>query len=234
MSDKAIGVIAEGITDFYIIEAALNAILTESFTVNLIQPEEPMGCTGGGWPGVYRWCRQVSAAGGETLASSPLLSEYDIIIIHLDADVSTSQYSDGNITDNPNNDLPCQINWPPICDTIDRLVAVVEGWLSPLVIDPHSVLCIPSFCTESWVAVGVFGKNDRSILNDIEFYDKIYQYLHGMPSRQRLVGTKDGKFKKNTQKYKVNRSTITENWDFIKEHCLQARDFSNSVELSLL
>lgn len=234
MSDLAIGVIAEGITDFYIIEAALNAILTESFTINLIQPEEPMGCTGGGWSGVYRWCRQVSAAGGETLTTSPLLSQYNIIIVHIDADVSTFQYSHGNITDNLNNDLPCQTNWPPIQDTIDNLTNVVLGWLSPLEVDRHTVLCIPSVCTESWAAVGIFGKFDKSILKTIEHNCQVCQYLHSKPTSIRLITTKSGKYKKLPPKYKANCHHVTQNWEFIKFHCSQAKDFNNSIVLSII
>ena len=47
-----IGLVAEGHTDFVIIEAALSAILDCSFVLTLLQPEPTQPTLGGGWSGV--------------------------------------------------------------------------------------------------------------------------------------------------------------------------------------
>ena len=49
-----IGLVAEGHTDFVIIEAALSAILDCSFVLTLLQPEPTQPTLGSGWSGVLK------------------------------------------------------------------------------------------------------------------------------------------------------------------------------------
>ena len=62
-----IALVAEGLTDGVVIEAALQAILCgRPFILKQIFPEgsDTFGEMGAGWVGVYRWCRQSARRGG--------------------------------------------------------------------------------------------------------------------------------------------------------------------------
>ncbi|ETR72677.1 MAG: hypothetical protein OMM_07385 [Candidatus Magnetoglobus multicellularis str. Araruama] len=93
MSDYKIGIVVEGTTDRIIIESALNHIFQDQYyTMIQLQPERNFqhggfDSTGAGWGGVYRWCRQVVDMGFK-ISENPSLKKFDIIIIHLDADVA--------------------------------------------------------------------------------------------------------------------------------------------------
>src|SRR5262249_31104571 len=68
------------------------------------------GATGSGWVGVYKWCHQAAARGNGRLRTDALVFEnYDLVILHLDADVAGANYGQGSIqplsTDGP---LPCE------------------------------------------------------------------------------------------------------------------------------
>ena len=58
MSDPRIALVAEGPTDFVVIEAALKAILQRPFVLNQLQPEPTRPEIGGGWGGVFKWCQE--------------------------------------------------------------------------------------------------------------------------------------------------------------------------------
>ena len=103
MSDPLrIALVAEGPTDGVVIEAALKAILGERpFVLTQLQPEGSLafGALGAGWVGVYRWSRQSSGRGKGRLQNDALLFQtYDLLILHLDADVAGYNYEDGSIT----------------------------------------------------------------------------------------------------------------------------------------
>jgi len=233
MSDLAIGLVAEGTTDVIVIRAALNAILDRNYTLTAIQPEEPLGCFGGGWGGVYRWCRQVAKLGGTYLAGSTTLSHYDLIIIHLDADVGSLSYASANITDNDFDDLPCKTNWPPIYDTVDNLYKAVTRWLSPLLLNDKVIICIPSLCTESWVVAALYGRNDTNITTNVELNEYILNYLLSRPARERLVKQSTGALKKIPLRYKQAEHIFSQEWQGIEASCSQARDFKNSLMLAI-
>lgn len=93
-----IALVAEGVTDFVFLEAVLRAMLPpeRTFDFKLLQPEESAafssgghaGAFGGGWRGVYKWCHQ-QVVSFEGLRDHPLLLNYDLLMIHLDADVAS-------------------------------------------------------------------------------------------------------------------------------------------------
>src|SRR5258708_36174612 len=93
-----VGVVAEGWTDRSVIEAAVAALLGDRpYDLNLLQPEDPATTApfGGqrqfGWAGVYRWCRESVDRAGR-LGADISLQTYDLIILHLDADVADVNY----------------------------------------------------------------------------------------------------------------------------------------------
>lgn len=236
MSDLSIGLVVEGPTDALVIEAGLRYILDNPFTYATLQPQVPTGEFGGGWGGVFRWCRQVASVGGATLSDNPTLAMHDLFIIQVDADVAGFRYGDANVSDPPANDLPCEQACPPALDTVCQLSEVVKGWLAPSELGRKGVLCIPSKCIEAWVAAGLYGQSDPEFLDDLECDLNIVAYLHGKPSRERLVVMKKSKvmnrskFKKRRARYQRNVETLTRQWKFIERWCPQAKTFREAVE----
>jgi hypothetical protein len=94
MSNLRVALIAEGETDFLLVEAALKAILPAPFILTLIQPEATQPRLGTGWGGVLRWGRQSQERGFPSLEDDPTLSNFQIFVIHLDADVAEANYAD--------------------------------------------------------------------------------------------------------------------------------------------
>ncbi|MCX5685301.1 MAG: hypothetical protein NT049_16715, partial [Planctomycetota bacterium] len=134
MSDPVrIALVAEGPTDRVVIQAALRAILSDRrFVLTQLQPEGTLafGTMGGGWTGVYRWCKQAAARGGGRLGSDELLFQnYDLLILHVDADVAGMRYADDSITPKPGDGaLPCELPCPPAADTTNALRTVLLSW----------------------------------------------------------------------------------------------------------
>ncbi len=164
MSDVLrIGIIAEGFTDGIVIRAAIEAMLAGRpfVTVPLhpegsyaFQPTGDVGPLGGGWKGVYKWCRQTAARAGGRLRDDILLEQVDILIVHLDADVASKT----DIAEFPElaGQLPCELPCPPASATVDRLRLVLLGWLGETDLPPATVLCIPSKSTEAWVMTALY------------------------------------------------------------------------------
>ncbi|MEK8020259.1 MAG: hypothetical protein VSS75_025585 [Candidatus Parabeggiatoa sp.] len=236
MSDYRIGIVVEGTTDRIVIESALNKIFAEhTYTLTQLQPELSdgfhhggFGLRGSGWGGVYQWCRQMVNM-NIALADNLFLQKFDMIIIHLDADVAEKNYQDANIANPIENDLPCVVQpCPPASHTIQALEQVVLGWLNlkePLP-EPF-VMCIPSKCTEAWVAVALYGQIDPNLL--VECHSNIENYLAQKPAIERLIRNKKGKMKKITQKYSEKSEKITRQWDYITQKCHQAERFTQHI-----
>jgi len=236
MSDFKIGVVVEGTTDRIIIESVLNHILQDyTFKMIQLQPEQRFnddggfGTTGSGWGGIYRWCRQVVDMGFDIL-DNPSLKQFDIIIVHLDADVAEKKYRDANILNPKKDDLPCVSPCPPASNTTTNLEQVIYNWLNlsgqyfkPL------VMCIPSKCIEAWIAVACYGQNDTSILMNIECNADIENYLAQKPAKERFIRNRKGKMKKLTKRYSEYSETITTKWNYIMEQCLQAKEFNDRI-----
>ncbi|MCU0229501.1 MAG: hypothetical protein MUF01_17870 [Bryobacterales bacterium] len=92
MSDPVrIGLVAEGVTDWVVIDAAIHSMLGERpYSLKLLQPESSAfhaGQFGGGWKGVSGWCGLVCDRSGR-LKEDIVLDTYDVLILHLDADVA--------------------------------------------------------------------------------------------------------------------------------------------------
>ena len=102
MSDSLrVALVAEGPTDAIVITAALRAMLDgTSFVITQLQPEGSIafGERGGGWAGVYRWCKQSAKRGrGRIGRDSLVLDFFDALVIHVDADVAGNSYRDSSI-----------------------------------------------------------------------------------------------------------------------------------------
>lgn len=236
MYDLKIALIAEGKTDFAIIEAALKAILDQSFVITLLQPETSdafggAGVHGGGWGGVYRWCRQLVSMECP-ISTNPSLAGYDLVLIHVDADVAGMSYEEANIDDGL-TDLPCELPCPPPEDSVNALREVIAGWLdlpSQNALPTRWAFCNPSKCTEAWVVAALYPDTEPLFMTGLECNPRLEDWLSQRPAR-------DGRLIKGTRKqvtaYKNIAKRITDDWREICCHCTQAVRFGDEVRMLL-
>lgn len=233
MSDLRIALVAEGKTDFVIIEAALKAILSGTpFILTLLQPEDTRTDFGGGWGGVFKWCWSLASGqgGGSTPETDPTLELFDLFIIHVDADVAGSSYAaisaDTLVRDLASagialGNLPCAVACPPPENTIPHLQAVICSWFWGKTLGNKTVLCIPSKSSESWLAAGVYPDNTR-LLRNLECADNMEGRLaSSLPNAQRI--------KKRVVEYRKHAHQLTANWSTVCEHCSQAGIFQRDI-----
>lgn len=233
MSDLRIGLVAEGKTDETIITAAITAFLGRSFVLTLIQPETSdafggAGALGGGWGGVYRWCRKMVSM-RVPVGENPSLGSFDLIIIHVDADVAGMTYDEAKIHDGPAG-LPCERPCPPAADSVNALRKVILHWLD---LDPAGgpperwVFCNPSKCPESWLVAALYRDRAPKILSKLECNPGLENWLSQRPIREgRLVRGK----KKIVSEYKRAAKDITRDWSEVERHCTQAARFRKEVQ----
>jgi hypothetical protein len=222
-----IGLIAEGITDKLVIQAAITSLLGERrFILRLLQPEEslPLGLSapsvsqGAGWGGVYLWCKGVCQRNGGRLKGDILFSGYDILIMHLDADVAGKKYSDCGIAD-ATGDLPCEEKCPPPSATTDRLRAVLLRWLGEKTAPAGTVLCTPSKSCETWVIAALFPDDAVMIKKGWECHPKPETRLGTKPMAVRVKKTKAG--------YEAKQEEISAAWPRLRTELSEAGRFSD-------
>jgi hypothetical protein len=188
-----IALVAEGPTDRIVLEAALRATLNpESFILTQLQPEGSIafGATGAGWAGVYKWCKQAAQRGGGRLADDTLLfGSFDVLVLHLDADVAGKRYSDASITPaQADGALPCEQPCPPASATTDALRAVLLTWCGDVTPPSRTVACVPSKSTEAWVVAALF-PDDPAVRDGIECYPDPETRLSQQPITKRMRKT---------------------------------------------
>jgi hypothetical protein len=225
MSDPLrIGLVAEGITDKLVIEAAIKSLLGErSFILRLLQPVESVAfgsvgsslSQGKGWGGVYLWCEGVRQRNDNRLAGDILFWEHDILIVHLDADVAGKNYSDCEIQD-PVGDLPCEEPCPPALATTDKLRAVLLRWLGESSVPPNTVLCTPSKSCETWVIAALFPK-------DIEMIKKGWE-CHPSPDSRLGTKPKAVRITKSNAGYQSIKDKMTEQWAPTKGRIVRSQE----------
>lgn len=226
-----VALVAEGPTDRVVIEAAVGSMLGENpFILKLLQPEEslPFRQVRGGWGGVYHWCLQAAARAGGALRDDPLFVTFDVLILHLDADVAQKNYADAGIV-NPVNDLPCERPCPPPEHTTDRLRAVILRWVGEINVPPKTVLCIPSKSIEAWVLCALYPADAAATSGNIECYPSPDMKLQSKPMRGRLVTGG----KKNVAVYQSRSHEIARAWPMVRAHCSEAHRFSRDFETLL-
>jgi hypothetical protein len=230
-STVRIALVAEGVTDYEVIKAAIESMLNgQSFAMKLLQPEGSVaftgagsaGALGGGWKGVYKWCLQATARSGGSVSNDPIFLTYDILILHLDADVAREDPA--NYPVNPLNELsgvlPCEMPCPPPSDTTDRLRQILLSWVGEAVAPPRTVLCTPSKCTEAWVVAIFFPHDGQMIKRGWECHPNPESRLGQQPKIQR--------FAKSRADYQARTVEIQQGWPRIVERLIEARRFRDA------
>jgi len=224
VSELRVALVAEGPTDRVVIEAALKAILARPFTLALLQPESTRPLLGGGWCGVFKWCREFAARSHLSLESDPTLPGFDLFVIHLDADVADMRYADGGAPVEEAAQgmppLPCSHPCPPPARTVDELRQRLLAWLGIARLGPKTALCVPSKAVDAWLAAGVLDP-PHPLLEDIECSFKVESNLASLPKAQRIHKTR--------REYQARASTITDSWTAITARCSQAARFGAEV-----
>jgi len=216
-----LALVAEGPTDRVVIEAAISSMLDpRPFVLNQLQPEASLafGPLGGGWGGVYRWCRQAAVRSGGSLDADPLFAFHDVLVIHLDADVATERYQSANIHEDP-GDLPCAQPCPPPNATTDRLRRVLLRWVGEIVLPDRTVLCTPSKSTEAWVLAALFPNDPAVVGGNLECLPHPDNRFGQQPIESRVY--------KSESDYDSHTDSLRDAWPTVTESCTEARRFSD-------
>ena len=215
----------EGPTDVIVLQAILRALLPGvDFEFQTLQPEGSVafgspsfGGTGAGWAGIYRWSRQAAHEGGGSVSGSSALSNHDVLIVHVDADVAGETYASGGIRDAPCDDLPCEEPCPPPDETTNALRAVVLNWLGESACPPRIVLCTPSKSIEAWVLAAVWPEGNVVRRDDWECRPNPEGQLAALPRRRR--------FEKRPDDYRRKESEIRKAWPRVSARLTEAARF---------
>lgn len=222
-----VAVVAEGPTDKIIVEAAISNLFGDRpFILRQLQPEESLafGPTGAGWGGVHRWCRQASARAGGPIRNDPLFLTYDLLVLHLDAEVAGENYANARITD-PANDLPCSQPCPPPDASTNALRRVMLRWIGETDVPPKTVFCTPSTMTETWVLCALYPAVVATIPGNVECFPTPDHILQAQPKAGRLV--KSGR--KIRSVYQERAREIKQAWDQVRDRCSEAERFSTDL-----
>jgi len=180
-----VGIIAEGLTDIVVIRSIIHSLISDidyerEVIFRLIQPpmtksfEQEQDSTGTGWSGVYRQIELIRKLGDFQIITNPLLSasQLDVLIVHLDGDVSREKYADGRLPHVKLNNLPCK---PISCPLGERqqskpcikacsvpqqkstqLQQVLLDWMGLTTRRQEIVLCTPFDATDAWILAAFF------------------------------------------------------------------------------
>jgi len=220
-----IALIAEGITDYVVINAAIESMLNgRSFVLKLLQPESSVAFTGagnaglfgGGWKGVYQWCLQVVERSGK-LSDDVLFLSYDLVVFHLDADVAGETPDSSTI--NLNGILPCEQPCPPASATTNALRAVMLSWVGESQMPPKTIFCTPSKSTEAWI-MAIFFPNDK------EMARKGWE-CHPKPENRLGQQPRTMRFGKNYADYEGRKLEIQTSWITVVNTLTEASRFQD-------
>ncbi|WP_082615402.1 hypothetical protein [Acidovorax sp. Root267] len=224
MSDPRIAVVAEGPTDIVVIEAALKALLQRPFLLNQLQPEPTRPDMGNGWGGVFKWCQEFRQRGAVSIEADPTLSQFDLVIVHLDADVADKNYADcGNAVLQASLGLarlPCAQPCPPPVHTVAALEAVLLSWLGLAATGPKSLFCIPSKATEAWLAAAVLPQG-HALHDGLECRLDLESQLAKLSKKERI--------RKTGREYQSWSQTIAIQWAQVTARCSQATAFEQQI-----
>jgi hypothetical protein len=230
MSELRIALVAEGPTDYEVIQAALKAVLPEPFVMTQLQPEATGGMMGTGWCGVLKWCQAAQQRHSGSLDTDPTLVGFDLLVLHLDVDVASKQYADcgtivaGIAQENNWRDLPCAQQCPPISSTVDLLVDAIKSWLGQSTAGDRTLFCLPAQSSGTWLAAAVLPP-DHPLLVESECNLSLESRLGQLPLKERI--------KKTTREYRLYAPQITQKWTQVKQVCTQAEHFEQLVLAAL-
>ena len=230
MSELRIGIIAEGKTDFTLIEKIAKSVLhSHEIVFTKISPteDELLGVQpkteGFGWKSVYFACHNLINR-VEMLRETENM--FDAILIHLDGDVSQSTYSAANIEYEGENALPCYDCNCSVGENCEKLKEIILNWIDSAV-DFKIVFCIPYISTAVWAAYLLYENDRESILENTSAEQLNSYLLQKGKSEGRLIRKKQGNIKKINDGFEVAAEKISlEVWKNMIEVFEQAKNFN--------
>ena len=227
MSEPRIALVAEGVTDRIIVEAALRAILKRPFAIALLQPEATQPSFGGGWGGVLKWCDAFRTSEFASLEADPRRAAFDLIIVHLDADVANRKYADcGAPAEKLAADagfmaMPFFLPCPPAAPTVARVESLVGSWLGLAAPGAKTIFCVPSKSTEAWLAAALL-HDKADLMEDLECEFNVEGMLARLPKGQRV--------RKTAVQYQTVANAFTQAWaEHVCPRCPTAAVFESRV-----
>jgi hypothetical protein len=194
---------------------SIMASMLEDFELVLLQPEitalsSDFGSRGGGWRGVMRWCQEVGTRGGPN--GDPAFANSNLVIIHVDADVSDEINFD--CRHRPTSGT--RPNKQTIAAIQGRLVAFLGGRHGNL------VFCIPHNATEAWL-LPLF---HPEIEEPEAMLKPATLFVGGKP---KLCRYKEGSLQKVTSRYESILRAITDGWHLTTACCPEANIFEADI-----
>ncbi|AVS96512.1 hypothetical protein [Paracidovorax avenae] len=234
-SPLRIALVGEGPTEREVIEAALRHILApRTFVLTQLQPEATKPDMGTGWGGVLKWCQQQatrSKPNGGPIDEDPTLSNFDCIVIQLDADVATFSYADlrppytdADAVSKGWRPLPCPVHSPPAPLQSDDLHAVLLAWLQPAVPGSKTIVCIPAMNTGAWQAAAKL-PDDHALLADLECNLRIEPQMASLPIKLRVD-------KKKRASRLAAADAVAKHWNSVTAMCTRAQAFEQAMLLA--
>lgn len=225
-----IALVAEGVTDYEILNAAIENMLSgRPFILRLLQPEGSVaftgggnaGTLGGGWKGVYQWCLQAAQRGNGKLSGDPIFIGYDMLVVHLDADVADENPANNHVDPIPAlaGVLPCAQPCPPPNATTNALRKVMLLWVGEVQMPPKTIFCTPSKSTEAWVMEACFPNDTEVLKSTWECHPNPESRLGQQPVRTR--------FAKSQQNYAARKFEFQAGWPRIVGRFTEAQRFHN-------
>jgi hypothetical protein len=227
MSNVRIALVAEGPLDLIVIQSILRAIVPCPFILTLLQPEATRPKMGNGWAGVLKWCHAAHLRHLGSLDTDPTLVGFDLLIIHVDADVADMRYVDcGQEIVNLAaqfgwHTLPSSLPCPPSGDSCNQVRLAISSWLGNATPGQKTVFCIPSKSIGTWLAAAALPAN-HALLTNAECNLGLERSLSQLPLAQRI--------RKGQRDYRLHEATILNNWGRVTIACSQALAFQQSVQ----
>ena len=234
MSECRVGIIAEGITDIYLIEGILTcAFPARRFVFQQISPTAGELSTGRkaegfGWRSVYQACCELAPRLEILNACGKSL---DLLVIHLDCDVAGATYQQANIETERQN-LPCAEPGDSVALAGETLQQVVCDWIGTAEDEASAIaFCLPFINTEAWAGYLIYPEY-RQKFTEQSTEREIYQWLLAIGNRKankskQLLRQKDGRVRKVTRNYRRMMDDVTMNdWITLKTDYLQAKRFA--------
>lgn len=232
-----IGVISEGPTDRLMVEAVVQHLFPGKHRYRLLQPPDGGGAYGNGWKGVRRWCQETHNGALPRLAdyfSGSIGEVYDLLIIHLDADIrDEADLCEGYENLPERGNLTC----PPITATDAYLRRVAHTWLgAPESIPPQVVFVLPAQDTETWTFVALYPTDSRCGDANLECThsgNRHPAHLLTLAQYGKHLSRRDGSIKKSESAYRALMPGITAGWASVKARCEQARAFETDLRAAI-
>ncbi|MDR2117257.1 MAG: hypothetical protein LBP87_12840 [Planctomycetaceae bacterium] len=235
-----IGIIAEGPTDILVIKEIVENLISDQyeFTCTSIQPkcsavfEQLNTELGTGWSGVCRCLLEMKKQSNGKFDQHIGIKRLNLLIIHLDVDVTRQSYKDGHLR-NIDNNLPCpsiqcplplrqRNQCPSDCDIprqrANAIRQVVLNWLDNCT-PQNLVFCTPSQAMDAWVFAAFFPDDIRIRQNKLECVERPERLLKSKPKQKRIEKTVTDYRKKIVGSY-------CNLWSNVRQNCSEAERFS--------